>query len=65
MIPAVAYTKAQRLRHVFKAKVRALFKRLDVVLAPATSIVAPPIGQGTMTLEGEKMLLQPNIGLFT
>ena len=42
-----------------------LFREVDVILAPATPLAAPVIGQKTMTLGGEEMLLRPNIGIYT
>ena len=42
-----------------------LFERVDAIIAPATPTHAPPIGQKTFTLDGEEMLVRPNIGLYT
>jgi Asp-tRNA(Asn)/Glu-tRNA(Gln) amidotransferase A subunit family amidase len=38
---------------------------IDIILAPATTCTAPPIGQQTMVLDGVEMLVRPNIGIFT
>ncbi|MCA3247789.1 MAG: AtzE family amidohydrolase, partial [Azospirillum sp.] len=42
-----------------------LFDDVDIVLAPATPCGAPKIGQQTMTIDGQEMLVRPNLGLFT
>jgi aspartyl-tRNA(Asn)/glutamyl-tRNA(Gln) amidotransferase subunit A len=40
-------------------------KDVDIVLAPATPCRAPRLGQKTMVLDGQEMLVRPNLGLFT
>jgi aspartyl-tRNA(Asn)/glutamyl-tRNA(Gln) amidotransferase subunit A len=65
MVPAVWYVRAQRLRRWFQDQMRELFAHVDVILAPATPVPAPRIGQKTMTLGGEEMLLRPSIGIYT
>ena len=47
------------------AEVRAVFERVDVILAPATPCTAPTIGQQTFVIDGVEMLVRPNIGLYT
>ena len=65
MIPGVWYVRAQRFRRWFQQQMRALFDEVDVLLAPATPISAPRIGQKVMVLGGEEMLVRPNIGIYT
>ena len=65
MIPGVWYVRAQRFRRWFAERMRELFDEVDVILAPATPIMAPRIGQKTMLLGGEEMLVRPNIGIYT
>ncbi len=65
LLPAAWYVQAQRFRHWYAGQCEHLFDALDVVLAPATPCPAPPIGQKTMLLRGEEMLVRPNIGVFT
>jgi aspartyl-tRNA(Asn)/glutamyl-tRNA(Gln) amidotransferase subunit A len=36
-----------------------------VLLAPATPITAPLIGQATLLLDGAEMPLRPNLGIYT
>lgn len=64
-IPAAWVDAAQRFRRHFRAQMLALFARHDVLLAPATPCRAPLLGQKTFVLDGEEMLVRPNLGLFT
>ena len=43
----------------------ALFRDVDILLAPATPCRAPRLEQTTFVLDGREMLVRPNIGLFT
>ena len=42
-----------------------MFHGIDAIIAPATPTSAPRIGQKTFVLDGEEMLVRPNIGIFT
>lgn len=64
-IPAAWVARAQRFRRWYRDEVRALFETVDLVLAPATPIRAPLLGQKTIELDGVTMPLRPNIGVFT
>ncbi|MCU0985334.1 MAG: AtzE family amidohydrolase [Acetobacteraceae bacterium] len=65
LLPAGWYLAAQRFRAWYRRQVLALFEAVDVILAPATPLPAPLIGQQTMTLNGGTVPLRPNIGLYT
>ncbi len=65
MLPGHWVVKAQKLRGWFRAQVLELFKRYDVLLAPATPCRAPKAGQKTFVLDGVEMLVRPNLGVFT
>ena len=65
LVPGVWYVRAQRFRSWFRGAMAELFRDVDVVLAPATPLTAPEIGQQTMVLGGEEMPVRPNIGLYT
>ncbi|MGE0048196.1 MAG: AtzE family amidohydrolase [Acidithiobacillus sp.] len=65
LLPAVAYLQAQRVRARFQRQVAEIFRRFDVLLAPATPMTAPAIGQKTMELDGDEMLVRPHLGLYT
>ena len=64
-IPSSWYIQAQRFRSWYKQKVREIFQNVDVIIAPTTPISAPEIGQETMILDGEEILVRPHLGLFT
>ena len=64
-VPAAWYIKAQRFRRWYHDQVLALFKDVDIVLAPATPCAAPKIGEKLLTLGEETVPLRPNLGLFT
>lgn len=64
-IPSGWYLQAQRFRRWFQAQVREIFQNVDIILAPTTPCPAPKIGQTTMILDGEEMLVRPHLGLYT
>jgi aspartyl-tRNA(Asn)/glutamyl-tRNA(Gln) amidotransferase subunit A len=64
-IPSSWYIQAQRFRNWYKQQVKEIFKKVDVIIAPTTPISAPEIGQQTMILDGEEILVRPHLGLFT
>ncbi len=65
LIPSNWYIQAQRFRRWYRDKVEEIFQKVDVILAPTTPISAPFIGQQTMILDGEEILVRPHLGLFT
>jgi aspartyl-tRNA(Asn)/glutamyl-tRNA(Gln) amidotransferase subunit A len=65
MLPAVWVEKAQKLRRDFREKVLRLFDDVDVILAPATPMKAPKLGQKTAMFGGVEMPIRPNMGIFT
>ncbi len=65
LIPSSWYIQAQRFRRWYRDKVEEIFQKVDVILAPTTPISAPFIGQQTMILDGEEILVRPHLGLFT
>ena len=65
MIPGAWIAKAQKLRRAFRDKVLALFEDVDAILAPATPMSAPRIGQKTANFGGIEMPIRPNLGIFT
>ena len=65
MLPGIWTTQAQKFRRLFREQALALFRDVDVLLAPATPCRAPKSGQRTFVLDGKEMLVRPNIGLFT
>ncbi|PMB54021.1 Asp-tRNA(Asn)/Glu-tRNA(Gln) amidotransferase GatCAB subunit A [Fischerella thermalis CCMEE 5201] len=65
LIPSHWYMQAQRFRSWFRDRVQEIFQKVDVIIAPTTPIPAPLIGQQTMILDGEEILVRPHLGLFT
>lgn len=65
LIPAAFYLEAQRFRAWYRDQVRALFREVDVILAPATPWAATRIGEDTITVGGEEIPIRPNFGLYT
>jgi 1-carboxybiuret hydrolase len=65
LIPAALVARAQKFRRWYAARLTDLFGRVDVLLAPATPVSAPLIGQKTFVLDGTEMPLRPNLGIFT
>lgn len=65
MIPAAWVVQAQKFRAVFRAQLRAVFEKVDIILAPCTPCSAPLIGQNSLVLDGVEMPLRPNLGIFT
>lgn len=65
LIPSHWYIQAQRFRRWFRDRVKEVFQNVDIILAPTTPCFAPLIGQKTMILDGEEILIRPHLGLFT
>ena len=65
LIPATWYIQAQRFRQWYRDRVSEIFQNVDIILAPATPICAPPIGLEKMTIAGEEVVIRPNLGIFT
>ncbi len=64
-IPAAWVARAQRFRRWYQDHVLAVFDSVDVILAPATPVRAPLLGQKTLELGGVTVPLRPNLGVFT
>jgi len=65
LTPAAWYLQAQRFRAWWRQEVLRLFQDVDVLIAPATPMVAPLLDQEFFTFDGESLLLRPNIGIYT
>ena len=65
LIPSSWYVQAQRFRSWYRRQLREIFERVDIILAPTTPCVAPLLGQETITIMGESILVRPNLGRFT
>lgn len=65
LAPAAWYLKAQRFREWWKGEVARVFEDVDVLIAPATPMVAPGLDEQTFEFDGATLPLRANIGLFT
>src|SRR5262249_6965554 len=65
MVPASLVVKAQEFRRWDRAQVLKLFGAVDAILAPATPVTAPRIGQQTFMLDGAELPVRANLGIFT
>ncbi|MDJ0844905.1 AtzE family amidohydrolase [Crocosphaera sp.] len=64
-IPNTWYLQAQRFRRWYRDQVKEMFQNVDVIIAPTTPCVATPLGQEKMIINGEEILIRPNLGRFT
>ncbi len=65
LIPAAWVVQAQRVRHWFARRVARVFETVDVLLAPATPCVAPPIGTEWLDIGGQRLPARASMGLLT
>ncbi len=65
LVPAAWVMRAQRVRHWFARRVARSFETVDVVIAPATPCVAPPIGTAWLELGGQRLPARASMGLLT
>jgi Asp-tRNA(Asn)/Glu-tRNA(Gln) amidotransferase A subunit family amidase len=65
LTPAAWYLQAQRFRAWWQREMLRVFEGVDVLVAPATPIVAPTLDQEYFDFAGERQLLRPNIGIYT
>jgi 1-carboxybiuret hydrolase len=65
LLPAAWVVQSQRLRRWFAERVAESFRDVDVVLAPATPCVAPPIGTEWLDIAGERLNARASMGLLT
>jgi len=65
VVPAVWYVRAQRFRRWYCRELEALFRDVDVILAPATPYPAFPIGQRMMEVDGRQLPAAGHLGVFT
>ncbi|MDJ0509612.1 MAG: AtzE family amidohydrolase [Crocosphaera sp.] len=64
-IPNNWYIQAQRFRRWYRDQVKEIFQEIDVIIAPTTPCVATSLGQEKMIINGEEILIRPNLGRFT
>lgn len=65
LVPASWYLQAQRFRAAYRTRALSIFEAVDIILAPATPVPAPLLGQPTIMVNGESLPTRPNIGIYT
>ncbi len=65
MLPTALYLRAMEFRNFFRKRVKLLFERYDILIAPTTPVVAPRIDQATMIVDGQPAPARANLGLYT
>ena len=65
LLPASLYLEAQRFRASYRSRMRALLDEVDVLLAPATPCVAPPLGTARMVVGGVEVAIRGHVGTYT
>jgi amidase/aspartyl-tRNA(Asn)/glutamyl-tRNA(Gln) amidotransferase subunit A len=65
LIPAAWVVQSQRVRHWFARRVARSFETVDVLIAPATPCVAPPIGTEWLQIAGQTLPARASMGLLT
>jgi AtzE family amidohydrolase len=65
LLPADWYLQAQKYRVWWREQLRAVFRDVDILLAPATPVAATLLGQEKMSIRGVEMLVRPHLGIFT
>ncbi len=65
MVPATLVVKAQNFRRWYRDRVLELFKDCDAILAPATPVTAPKLGQVNFMLDGVELPVRANMGIYT
>jgi 1-carboxybiuret hydrolase len=65
MVPSTLVVKAQIFRRWYRDQVVELFKHCDAILAPATPVTAPKLGQVNFILDGVELPVRANMGIYT
>ena len=65
MLPSGVYLKAIAFRKYFRAKVRELFDRFDILISACTPVIAPKMDEATMMVDGKPASARANLGLYT
>ncbi|HEY6135398.1 MAG TPA: AtzE family amidohydrolase [Rubrivivax sp.] len=65
LVPAAWVMRAHRVRHWFARRVARAFETVDVLIAPATPCVAPPIGTEWLEIGGRRLPSRASMGLLT
>ena len=64
-VPAAWLTRAQQVRSWFRSEVAKVFTDVDILVAAATTCVAPKLGETSLMVNGLAAPLRPNLGMLT
>ncbi len=65
LMPGAWYVHAQRYRTWWKARLAEVFGQIDVLIAPATPMVAPTLDQQMFSFDGTELPVRANVGIYT
>lgn len=65
LLPAAWVQQARRVRRWFALRAAELLRDVDVLIAPATPVVAPEIGSEWIDVNGRRLPARPSLGLLT
>ena len=66
MLPGVWVAQAQKFRRRFRETALGVFRDVDVLIAPSTPDACADVpARRFFILDGEELLVRPNIGIFT
>lgn len=65
LLPAAWVQQARRVRRWFALRAAELLRDVDVLIAPATPVVAPEIGTEWLDIHGRRLPARPSLGLLT
>lgn len=64
LLPAAWVQQAQRMRRWVALRAAELLREVDVLIAPATPLVAPAIGSEWIEINGQRLPARPSLGLL-
>ncbi|MEJ2407926.1 MAG: AtzE family amidohydrolase [Novosphingobium sp.] len=65
LLPRTLYEEAQAFRAEYRARIEVLVADFDVLLAPATPCVAPPVDDPRITIDGKLVPARADLGIHT
>lgn len=65
VILAADYVKSQQYRNLLRKEVQKILQRVDALITPSTAITAPKIGEGMITIRGQKQEVLRLLSTFT
>jgi AtzE family amidohydrolase len=65
VLPSSWVMQAQRVRRQVYAEALSLFREFDLLIAPATPVVAPPVGTESLSINGRSVPARASMGMLT